>query len=81
MKQQLIDLLKNEIGFEVNVFDMLSIHQLEDGRWRICVESKIAPDYFDEYLFDKLEEAVDSFLKRRDEMKLGYDYETVKEIK
>ena len=82
MKQQLMDLLEIEVGFEVNLFEMLLIHQLEDGRWRVNVENpqnslNLFDENLDEYLFDKLEDAIDFFLEKREEMKLGYDFERV----
>jgi len=75
MKQQLIDLLNNEVGFEVNLFDMLCIYQLEDSRWVVALENDKSPLDFDENIFNELEEAVDFFLDKRTEMKLGYDFE------
>jgi len=75
MKQQLINLLEDYIGFEVNLFDILWIYQLEDGRWAVCLKNEIPPDNFDEYLFEDLEKSIDFFLSKREEMKLGYDFE------
>ena len=70
MKQQLIDLLKIEVGFEVGFFDMLCIYQLEDSRWSVTYGNNEEED-----IFENLEEAVDLFLLKRTEMKLGYDFE------
>ena len=82
MKQQILNLLKIEIGFEVNLFSMLWIHQLENGDWRVGIENdNPPPDHFDEYIFEKLEVAVDFFLEKRDEMNLGYDYESLQPLK
>lgn len=35
IRNAVIKLLETDVGFEIDLFAMLNIHQLEDGRWRI----------------------------------------------
>jgi hypothetical protein len=79
IKESIIALLK--LGFEVDLFGILSIHQLEDGRCRIF-NSELNEESFDitsedeyEEMFDDVEYAVEQFLKIREIRRLGYDFE------
>jgi hypothetical protein len=77
LKPIMVSLLETLIGFEIGLFDMLCMYQLEDGRFAVynqtdCYKSLSEAD---EYLFEKAPDAVDLFLKLRHDRQLGFDHE------
>lgn len=79
LKPMMVSLLETQIGFEIGIFDMLIMYQLEDGRYGVynqpdCHKTFLFED-MEEFLFDKAEDAVDLFLKLRRDRKLGFDHE------
>jgi len=81
VKKAILAVLELGCGFEVNLFAMLDIHQLEDGRYRIMntdvhEEDGYAYDVDDgEEIYENLNEAVERFLQLRKSRRLGYDFE------
>jgi hypothetical protein len=70
MQEKIISLLKAGIGFDINLFEIISVGELEDHTFYVYDR-----DTGDEWIFDTAEEAVDYFLKLRSEKELGYDFE------
>lgn len=70
MKNYITNLLKMRIGFDINIFEVVSVGELEDGSFYVYDD-----DTGNEYIFDIAEEATDYFLKLRDKKELGLDYE------
>lgn len=70
MRNLIVDLLKARVGFDINLFEIISVGELEDHTFYVYDD-----DTGDEWIFDTPEEAVDYFLKLRDDRELGYDYE------
>lgn len=77
LKPILVFLLETQIGFEIGMFDMLCMFQLEDMRYAVYNQPDSYKELYkgDEYLFEKAEDAVDLFLKFRRERQLGFDHE------
>ena len=87
LKFAIIQLLELGSGVELNFYAMLSIDQLEDGRWRIFNNTEVHEDYetrmmqamgYDsteecEEIYDHLEVAVDRYLDIRERHSLGLD--------
>lgn len=70
MRELLISLLKSKVGFDINVFEIISVGELEDHTFYVFDD-----DTGDEWIFDTVEEAVDYFLRLRDEKEIGFDFE------
>ena len=64
------------IGHGIDLFAMLCLHQLEDGRFGVYHDPEGKPDDIQEWLFDEAEPAVDFFIAKRKELSLGYDFES-----
>jgi hypothetical protein len=62
-------------GFQVDVFTLLCVRPLEDGRFAVTYhpETNAGP----EEVFDDARAAVTRFIELRHERRLGLDYETV----
>lgn len=81
LRPLLVSVLETNIGFEICLFEMLCMFQLEDLRFAVYNQpdtKKLACEG-DEYLFDTATEAVDCFLRFRFERSLGYDHEVREE--
>lgn len=74
VRKLLIDLLRSNLGFGVDLFCLLSIDQLEDLRFRVFVGDDKDPRR-EEYILTSVEDAVDVFLVLRELRQLGYDFE------
>ena len=68
MEDAIIHILKSGTGCGVELFDILRLYPLEDGRFAVVYDEE-------EQIFDSAEEATDEFLTIREDMKLGFDYE------
>ncbi len=77
LRSQIISLVKREIGFGVELFGLLSIDEMKDGRFRVLDQRDETLDICEgeETLFKSIKAAVDYFLKIREERKLGYDFD------
>jgi hypothetical protein len=78
LKPMMVSLLETQIGFEIGMFDMLTMFQLEDGRYGVYNQPDCYKPLFqdvEEHLFEKAEDAVDLFLKFRCNRQLGFDHE------
>lgn len=71
MRDTIIQLLRSHIGFDINLFEIISVGELEDHTFYVYDD-----DTGEEWLFDTPEEAVDYFLNLRNSKSLGYDLET-----
>lgn len=69
----LLRLITGPEGYEVDLFAMLCLRPLEDGRFAVSYEPPDAEE--EETVYETAGEAVDAFLALRDKLKLGYDYE------
>lgn len=78
LKQMMVELLETQIGFEINLFDCLSVMQMEDLRFAVYHQPDMTKTLYEgtETLFESAEEAVDLFLKIRYEGAWGFDHET-----
>lgn len=74
LRSNIIALLKKNIGFGIELFSKLWIDELENGDYRVSYEDK------DEFISSDAKKAVDYFLKRREELQLGYDFEREPEV-
>ena len=70
MRDTIVKLLKARVGFDINLFEIISVGELEDHTFYVYDD-----DTADEWVFDTAGEAVDYFLELRDNKELGYDYE------
>jgi hypothetical protein len=68
LRSLLIALLLSAPGFEINLFNKLSICQLENKKY-------LVRDSGDEYIFDNVRESVDLFLRLRRDRQIGFDFE------
>lgn len=77
LRSIIISLLRQGMGFGVELFNVLSIDELEDGSFRILDQRDTDADICagEEYIFTDVKEAVDKFLALREERQLGYDFE------
>jgi hypothetical protein len=77
LRSIIISLLRQKIGFGVELFDVLSIDELEDGTFRILDQRDWTQEICkgEEYIFKDVKKAVDKFLALRQERQLGYDFE------
>lgn len=77
LRSIIISLLRQKMGFGVELFDVLSIDELEDGTFRILDQRNWEEDICkgEELIFKDVKDAVDKFLALREERQLGYDYE------
>lgn len=66
-------LLTHRAAFAVTMFADLWVHALEDGRFVVTREKFPKEDR----TFDNARDAVEYFLSRREELKLGFDFEGV----
>ena len=69
-RQSIYDVITADPGFEINLFDMLYVYRLEDGQYCVCWGSDA------EVIFKDPWEAVDAFLKIRNEREIGFDFES-----
>lgn len=77
IKNAIRTLLESGIGFEVNLFMMLSIDTLEDGRYRIfetCIEDNNELEDNEE-IYDNVEVAIDRYFQIRKNRNIGHDLE------
>jgi len=78
LKPMLVCLLETHIGFEIGLFDVLCMFQMEDLRFAVYNQPDWEKALFvdvEEYLFEKADDAVDLFLKLRRNRLLGFDHE------
>lgn len=77
LRSIIISLLRQGMGFGVELFDVLSIDELEDGTYRILDQRNWEEEICkgEEHIFKDVKEAVDKFLALRAERQLGYDFE------
>jgi hypothetical protein len=80
LRSIIISLLRQGMGFGVELFDVLSIDELEDGTFRVLDQRNWEEEICkgEEHIFKDVKEAVDKFLALREERQLGYDFETGK---
>jgi hypothetical protein len=62
-------------GYEINLFGLLYVHRLEDGRYAVGIDKKLSGG--GEELFADPAEAARLFLEKRREFMLGYEFEVV----
>jgi len=76
LKTLLIGLLVSKTAVSINLFDLLSIDQLEDLRFRIFDQRDIHEELGngEEYIYKDIKRAINKFLKLREERKLGWDF-------
>ena len=70
----IIGLLRLGMGHGIDMFSMLCLHHLEDGQFGVYNEPSDGTEV-QEWLFDDVEKAVDFFIAKRHELRLGYDHE------
>jgi hypothetical protein len=77
LRSIIISLLRQGMGFGVELFGLLSIDELEDGRFRIFDQRDHHADLCqgEEHIFKDVKDAVDKFLELRQDRMLGYDFE------
>lgn len=77
LRSLIIAILKRRIGLGVELFGLLSIDELEQGRYRVLDQRDPEANICDgeETVFKSVKAAVEYFLKVRDERKLGFDFE------
>jgi hypothetical protein len=75
MRDAIIKLLQSGVGFDINIFEIISIGELEDHTFYVYDD-----DTGDEWIFDTSEEATDYFISLRNTKSLGYDYEKLQSI-
>jgi hypothetical protein len=80
LRSIIISLLRQGMGFGVELFDVLSIDELEDGTFRVLDQRNWEEEICKGQctIFKDVKEAVDFFLALREERMLGYDFETGK---
>jgi hypothetical protein len=66
-------LLERRVGYEIDLFAMLYIRELENGQFAVGTEARE-----DERLFSNPREAAELFVKKRRERRLGFDFEAEK---
>jgi hypothetical protein len=66
-------LLERRIGYEIDLFAMLYVRELENGKFAVGTEVRE-----DERLFSDPREAAELFVKKRRERQLGFDFEAEK---
>ncbi len=84
IRSNIIAILRSGLGIGVELFDLLSIDQLENGKYRILDQRDTGKSVNDpgviEFIHDDVKKAVDHFLKIREERKLGFDFEKANPI-
>jgi hypothetical protein len=76
----ILTLVLAEPGFAIDLFTRLTIHRLEDSRFAVHVFSIPDGKIEREELFLAADSAVECFLTLREEMQLGFDFETLPRI-
>lgn len=72
----IIALIQHPAGYDVDLFAMLCVRPTEDGKFCVTYEPTGRPDPRNwDKCFDRPQEAVDYFLMKRQELKLGIDFE------
>lgn len=76
----MVTLLKSKVGYGIDLFGgMLSVYELEDGRFSVKREGYSAEtrkfNFEYEELFDDARTAAEFFERKRREHKLGFDFE------
>lgn len=76
-KELILGLLRLGTGHGIDLFGILWLHQLEDGRFGVYHDPKCMsqPEDIAETLFENAEQAVDLFIARRHQLHLGYEFE------
>lgn len=78
--EALVTLLESNIGYGIDLFGLLSLYQLEDGRFsvnRFVYDSETREFLHDfEELFENARQAVEFFEKKRQEYEVGFDIES-----
>lgn len=77
LRSIIIALLRKNMGFAVEMYGVLSIGNMEDGRYSILDQRDFdkSIEDGDEMIFNDVKKAVDCFLRIRDERQLGFDFE------
>lgn len=77
LRSIIIALLRKNIGFAVEIYGVLSVGTMEDGRYSIFDQRDFDKNLEDgdELIFKDVKNAVDCFLRIRDERQLGFDFE------
>jgi hypothetical protein len=70
------ELLERRVGYEVDLFKMLYVRELENGEFAVGTE-----EAKDELLFADATEAAKAFVKKRGERRLGFDHEAVPTVR
>lgn len=69
----------HDAGFSIDLYGILGIYQLEDGRFSVYFEDPDEPDddggMSYEAVFDTADSAINEFLRLRHVNKLGLDYD------
>ncbi len=74
----ILAVITNPAGYAVDLFGgWLSCYRLEDGRYSVNGNEGEDPKRVWERLYKDPRRAVRSFLKTRNELKLGFDYEKI----
>jgi len=80
LRTAILTLIKSNTGIGADIFGILCIHKLEDNSFAVSFDGGLdILEYHKkswEEIFEKAEDAVDYFLKKREELKYGYDFET-----
>ena len=77
VRSNIIALLRSNIGFGIEIFELLSVGQAEDGSFLVYDQRDATKSLYEgkEWQFKDVKDAVDKFLEIRDERKLGFDFE------
>ena len=77
----MVTLLESNVGYGIELFQMLSIYQLEDLTFAVnyekYVESTANLEHQYERIFTSAREAVAFFCEEREKHRLGFDYEVI----
>jgi hypothetical protein len=76
----LVNLLESNVGYQISLFGLLELYQLEDKRFAVNryehdTENQSKDKWIYEELFDDAREAVEFFEQKRREYELGFDIE------
>ena len=76
-KQMIVAIITHPAGYDVDLFSMFCVRPTEDGKFCVTYQPTGLPDPRNwEKCFDRPDEAVDYFLKMRQQLQLGIDIET-----
>jgi len=73
LKKAIKNVLKTKIGLSMDVLGCIYIRELEDSQ--IAVGSDLKKPFEKVFQSHQIDEAVDFFIKQRNDLQLGFDYE------